>query len=92
MKVLKSENIHHLKNICSDYNMSASDVYTILISRNDSDFPLSFETVRNKVLKDVPCDILKKIFTLLELKSIFSDTNIKKIKNEQTRKLIKSLK
>ncbi|MFA9374225.1 MAG: hypothetical protein ACERKK_08710 [Poseidonibacter sp.] len=91
MQTNKNEYIHHLENICSDYNMNASDVYNILISKNDSEFPLSFETVKDKVLKDVPLDILKKIFTITELKTIFSDTNTKKIKNPQTRKFINSL-
>lgn len=71
--------------------MSSSDVYNILISKNDTDFPLSFETVRDKVLKETSFDILKNIFTLKELKSIFTDINLKKVKNPQTRKLITSL-
>ena len=65
MQTNKNEYIHHLENICSDYNMNASDVYNILISKNDSEFPLSFKTVKDKVLKDVPLDILKKIFNKL---------------------------
>ena len=91
MKVNTIKEIHHLENVCSDYNMNASDVYNILISKNDSEFPLSFETVKDKVLKDVPLDVLENIFTLTELKTIFSDTNTKKIKNLQTRKFINSL-
>lgn len=91
MKVMINKYVYHLEKICSDYCMSGSDVYNILISKSDEDFPLSFETVRDKVLKDVPSDILKNIFTLVELKTIFSDTNIQKIKNPKTRKLIKSL-
>jgi len=62
-----------------------------LLSRNDEDFPLSFDTVRNKVLKDVSIDILKEIFTQEELKNIFHDINIKKIKNPQIRKFISSI-
>lgn len=83
--------MQRLEKVCSDYCMSASDVYNILISKNDSDFPLSFETVKYKVLKDIPADVLKSIFTLDELKSIFSDVNLKKIKNQETRKLINAL-
>ena len=85
------KNLYHLEKVCSDYCMSSSDVYNILISKKDDDFPLSFDTVKYKVLKDVPSDILQNIFTKEELKSIFSDTNIKKIKNKETRKLINSL-
>jgi hypothetical protein len=91
MNSIINENIHYLDKVCSDYCMSASDVYNILISKNDDDFPLSFEIVKYKVLNDVSSDILKNIFTLEELKSIFSDTKLKKIKNPQTRKFINSL-
>ena len=88
---MNNKNIHHLEKVCSDYCMSASDVYNILISKNDTDFPLSFETVKYKVLKDISVDVIKSIFTLEELKSVFSDTNLKKVKNSETRKFIISL-
>ena len=73
--------LHHLEKVCSDYCMSASPVYNIPISRDNSTFLLSLETIKYKVLKDIPSDILKNLFTLEELKSIFSDTNLKKVKN-----------
>lgn len=92
MKNKTNKHIHYLEKVASDYCMSGSDVYNILLSKNDDTFPLSFDTVRNKVLKDVPADMLKNIFTYEELKSIFVDINVKKIKNEQTRKLINTLK
>ncbi len=91
MQINKNEQLYPLEKIASDYSMSASDTYNLLLSKNDADFPLSFETVKYKVLKDIPCDILQSIFTLEELKSIFRDTNIKKVKNPQIRKLIISL-
>ena len=91
MKIIINEYVHHLEKVCSDYCMSSSDVYNILINKNDTDFPLSFETVKYKVLKEVPSELLKNIFTRSELKSIFSDINIKKIKNTETRKLVNSL-
>ncbi len=91
MQINKNEHIHNLEKIASDYSMTASDTYNLLLSKNDADFPLSFEIVKYKVLKDIPCDILQSIFTLEELKNIFRDTNIKKVKNPQTRKLIISL-
>jgi len=84
------EYIHHFNKLCSDYNMNALDVYNVLLSKNDDLFPLSFETIKYKVLKDVEIDVLKNIFTLEELKSIFSNTNVKKIKNLQTRKFIQA--
>ena len=88
VSVDSNKHIHHLDKVCSQYNMSASNVYNMLISKNDEEFPLSFETVKYQVLKDVPSDMLKNIFTLEELKSIFEDTNVKKIKNKETRKFI----
>jgi len=91
MKVDKNEHMHHLDKVCCDYNMSASDIYNILINKNDEDFPLTFETVKYKVLKDVPSPILKDIFTPKELKRIFSDINVKKIKNKETKKFINTL-
>ena len=92
MKIDTNKYIHHLDKVCCDYNMSASDIYTVLVSKNDDDFPLEFETIKYKVLKDVPSHILKSIFTLEELKSIFTDTNLKKIKNEETKKFVRTLK
>jgi len=52
---------------------------------------LSFETIKYQVLKDVPSQILKNIFTYEELKNIFAHTNVKKIKNKETRKFINTL-
>jgi len=91
MSVDKDKYIHHLDDVCCEYNMSASDIYNILISKNDEDFPLSFDTIKYQVLKDVPSQILKNIFTYEELKNIFADTNVKKIKNKETRKFIDTL-
>lgn len=88
----KNEHICHLEKVASDYCMSDCDVYNILLSKDDENFPLSFDTLRTKVLKDVSSEILQNIFTHEELKSIFLDINTKKIKNEQTRKLINTLK
>ncbi len=90
MQVDKNEYVHHLEKVCSDYSMNAFDVYNILISKNDDLFPLSFETVKDKVLKDIDCDLLKNIFTIEELKSIFSNTKLRKIKNIKTRKFIET--
>ena len=92
MKVDINEYIHHLEKVCSDYCLSASDVYNILISKNDENFPLTFETVKYKVLKDVNINILKNIFTIEELKSILEDTKLKRIKNEGIREFINTLK
>ena len=64
----------------------------ILISKNDENFPLTFETVKYKVLKDVNINILKNIFTIEELKSILEDTKLKRIKNEEIREFINTIK
>ncbi len=87
----KNKYMCHLDRVCSEYNMSASDVYNILISKNDENFPLSFETVKYQILKDISLDVLKKIFTSEELRTIFIDTNVKKIKNKETKKFINTL-
>jgi hypothetical protein len=71
--------------------MSGSEVYGILISKEDEKFPLSYETIKYMVLKDVPSKIIKKIFTLEQLKSILEDTNMRKIKNPDMRKFINSI-
>lgn len=71
--------------------MNGSEVYNILISKEDEKFPLSYETIKYMVLKDIPSEILKKIFTLVELKHIFGDVNLRKIKNYETKKFINSL-
>jgi hypothetical protein len=92
MEIDKNKYMHHLDKVCSDYNMSAFDIHNVLISKNDEDFPLTFETVKYKVLKDVPCNILENIFSAGELKSIFEDINVKKIKNKETKKFINNLK
>jgi len=83
--------IHHLDKVCREYCMSGSEVYNILISKNDEKFPLTYEIVKYMVLKDISSENLKKIFTLAELKSILADTNMRKIKNPDTRKFINSI-
>lgn len=91
MKNKTNEHLHHLEKVASDYCMSGLDVYDVLLTKNDDAFPLSFDTLRKKVIKDIPVNILEDIFTYEELKTIFIDINIKKIKNEQLRKLINTL-
>jgi len=83
--------IHHLDKVCREYCMNGSEVYNILISKNDEKFPLTYEIVKYMVLKDISSENLKKIFTLAELKSILADTNMRKIKNPDTRKFINSI-
>lgn len=84
-------NIHPLEKVCADYCMSGFEVYEVLLSKEDTDFPLSFESIRDMVLKSITAEVLEGIFTFEELKRIFSHVNVKKIKNEQTRKWLKAL-
>jgi len=87
---LRDENLHHLGKICREYCMDGSEVYGVLISRDDEKFPLSYETIKYMVLKNISLEIMKKIFTQEELKNIAQDTNIKKnIYNRRVKKYFK---
>ena len=88
---ITNEYIHHLDKVCSEYCMNGTEVYNILISKEAEKFPLSYETIKYMVLKEVPSKIIKKIFTLDELKSLLEDTNMRKIKNPDMRKFINSI-
>lgn len=77
--------------ICWDYDINAKLVYDILITKNDENSPISFDTLRYKVLKYIPIDSIKIIFSSHEISNIFSDINIKKIRNPQTRKFLSTL-
>ncbi|MGJ0333189.1 hypothetical protein NG752_04055 [Aliarcobacter cryaerophilus] len=79
------KNIECLEAVCWDYDINANDVYTILKTKKDDDFPISFDVLRKKVLKYISIDNLQKIFTLEELKDIFSGINPKIIRNPETR-------
>jgi len=89
---VKDEYLHYLEKVCSDYCLSGTDVYNILISKNDERFPLSFETIKYMVLKNISIEIIRKIFTHEELKSILENTNMRKIKNVETRNFINTIK
>ena len=92
METNNTKYIHYLDKVCSEYCMNGSEVYTILISQNDERFPLSYETIKYMVLKEVCLEKLKKIFTNTELKSIFNDINMKKIKSTETRNFVNSVR
>ena len=79
------KNIEFLEAVCWDYNINANDVYTILKTKKDDDFPISFDVLRKKVLKYVSIAKLQEIFTLEELKDIFSGINPNTIRNPETR-------
>jgi len=85
---LLSEHISYLDKVCKEYCISGLEVYTILITKDDTRFPLSYETIKYMVLKSISCEILIKLFTKDELKSILENTNMRKIKNPEMRKFI----
>ena len=79
------KNIEFLEAVCWDYDINSNDVYTILKTKKDDDFPISFDVLRKKVLKYVSIAKLQEIFTLEELKDIFSGINPNTIRNPETR-------
>ena len=78
--------------VCWDYEIKAVDVYNILRTKDDADFPISYDVLRKKVLKYVPVEKLKNIFTDEQLKEIFSDISLRTIRNPDTKDFIKELK
>ena len=70
------KNIEFLEAVCWDYDINSNDVYTILKTKKDDDLPISFDVLRKKVLKYVSIIKLQEIFTLEELKDIFSNKTI----------------
>ena len=84
-KIIDEKPIECLEALCWDYNINANDVYTILKTKKDDDFPISFDVLRKKVLKYVSIIKLQEIFTLEELKDIFSGINPNTIRNPETR-------
>lgn len=78
--------------VCWDYEIKAVDVYNILRTKDDADFPISYDVLRKKVLKYVSVEKLKNIFTDEQLKEIFSDISLRTIRNPDTKDFIKELK
>ena len=90
MKLLV-KNIEFLEAVCWDYDINSNDVYTILKTKKDDDFPISFDVLRKKVLKYVSISKLQEIFTLEELKDIFSGINPYTIRNPETRYFLRKI-
>ncbi len=78
--------------VCFDYEIKAVDVYNILRTKDDTDFPISFDVLRKKVLKYISVDNLKKVFTDEQLIEIFSDTSLRTIRNPDTKIFLKELR
>ena len=81
-------NIEILESVCWDYDINGNDVYYILTTKDDSIYPISFETLRYKVLNYISIDKLKSIFTSEEICDIFSDIKVNKIRNPITKQFL----
>lgn len=75
-----------------DYEINAVDVFNILRTKDDIDFPISYDVLRKKVLKYVSVEKLKNIFTDEQLKEIFADISLRTLRNPETKDFIKELK
>ena len=86
------EKVASFEAVCWDYEINAVDVYNILRTKDDIDFPISYDVLRKKVLKYISVDNLKNIFTDEQLKELFADISLKTIRNPETKVFIKELK
>lgn len=90
--MLSDYQINILNKVCWDYDINGEDVYQILTTRDDSSYPISFETLRYKVLKYIKPKELENIFTKIEITDIFSNINVNKVRNQETKNYILRLK
>ena len=86
------KNIEIFEAVCWDYEINAVDVFNILRTKDDEDFPISYDVLRKKVLKYVSVDNLKNVFNQEQLIEIFSDISLRTIRNPDTKIFIKELK
>jgi len=85
------KNIEILNSVCWDYDINAEDVFKILSTKDDSNYPITFDEIRYKVLRYISFDKLQLIFTNSELKDIFQGIKLFKIRNNTNRSCIQSL-
>ena len=52
-KIIDEKPIEYLNAVCWDYEINAKDVYYILTTKEHKNYPISFDTLRKKVLKYV---------------------------------------
>ena len=83
--------IKYFEVVCWDYEINAKDVYNILKTKNDKDFPISFDVLRKKVLKYIPITKLREIFSTNEMIEIFSGINSNTLRNPLTKEYITAL-
>ena len=84
-KTFDSTSISCFEAVCWDYNINAKDVYSILKTKNDKDYPISFDVLRKKVLKYIPVQKIQNVFSKNELKDVFSGINPNTIRNPETK-------
>ena len=92
LKIKIMEKVACLEAVCWDYEIRAVDVYNILRTKDDTDFPISFDVLRKKVLKYISIDNLKKVFTDEQLIEIFADTSLRTIRNPEKKDFIKEIR
>jgi hypothetical protein len=86
------EKVASFEAVCWDYEIKAVDVYNILRTKDDKDFPISYDVLRKKVLKYISVEKLKNVFTDEQLKELFADISLKTIRNPEKKDFIKELK
>lgn len=85
------EKVFCFEAVCWDYEIRAVDVFNILRTKDDKDFPISYDVLRKKVLKYVSVENLKNAFNEEQLKEIFGDIDLRTIRNPEKKIFIKEI-
>ena len=83
--------IEYLNAVCWDCEINAKDVYYILTTKEHKNYPISFDTLRKKVLKYVSIPKLQEIFSTDDMKEIFAGINPNTLRNPLTKEYITAL-
>ena len=90
-KIIDEKPIEYLNAVCWDYEINAKDVYYILTTKEHKNYPISFDTLRKKVLKYVSIPKLREIFSTDDMKEIFAGINPNTLRNPLTKEYITAL-
>ena len=90
-KIIDEKPIKYLDAVCWDYEINAKDVYYILTTKEHKNYPISFDTLRKKVLKYVSIPKLQEIFSTDDMKEIFAGINPNTLRNPLTKEYITAL-
>ena len=90
-KIIDEKPIEYLNAVCWDYEINAKDVYYILTTKEHKNYPISFDTLRKKVLKYVSIPKLQEIFSTDDMKEIFAGINPNTLRNPLTKEYITAL-